>query len=410
MAARLAGVSEAARVRLAAGGTANAATLLALATDRALTVRAALAVSPRASSDVNDLLAADKDAPIRVLLARKLATALPQLTAAGHAELVARATATLTRLVEDAVEQVRAAISAALQGWPHAPRELVLRLARDASAAVSSPVIRLSQMLTEADLLQLLADMPAAATIDSVAARTGLSEAISDAVMATADTSAIATLLSNSSAAIREATLDALVARCVDRTAWQGPLVRRPSLPPRAALQLSGIVTADLLVMLMGRPDLDPALLGELRSELAQRTGCGREAFDSAGAAKDNSEFGEAAFAAALAAGERWRAMGILAAAAAMPFAAVDRVGSNRGAKSLLSLLWKAGYSMRVGVAAQSVIASSVPGDEMLASGDGGFPLSEREMVWHIELLLGEGSAPREPTRLRQASSDGDTS
>lgn len=380
--------TEAARVRMAAGAAGTSATLLALATDPSVTVRAALALGRQTPPDIDDMLAADRDAPVRLLLARRLATSLPRHAAAGRADLAERAAATLARLVDDEAEQVRGEIAAALVGWPDAPRALVLRLARDTAVAISDPVIRLSQALTEADLLQLLAEATTPLAPRAVARRERLGPAVADAVVASDDGAAIAALLSNPTAAIREATLDLLAARSATRPEWQAPLSVRPGLPPPVAQALSQFVTDELLGVLAARPDLPPALLERLRADLDLRR---RGAMPMPGAEPP----GEAEFAAALGRGERWRAMGMLAAAAGVPFAAVDHVAERRNAKALVSLLWRAGFSMAAAAAAQATITHTAPGGALLAGPDGAFPLGEREMEWHIELLAGIQPASR---------------
>jgi uncharacterized protein (DUF2336 family) len=133
-------------------------------------------------------------------------------------------------------------------------------LAQDAELSVCEPVIRWSPLLNTEDLLALLTKPPAAGIVLAVARRARLEPAVSDAIAGTADTVAIRALLDNPLAQIREATLDALVARSTDHPDWHEPLVRRPSLPPRAAKMLSEIVSAHLLAELATRADLPPRL------------------------------------------------------------------------------------------------------------------------------------------------------
>ncbi len=78
-------------------------------------------------------------------------------------------------------------------------------------------------------------------------------------------------------AQIREATLDALVARSVDHTDWHAPLVRRPSLPPRAARMLSEIVATHLLSELAKRADLAPSVAEEIRQRITAQLAIGHE-------------------------------------------------------------------------------------------------------------------------------------
>ena len=73
---------EAARVRLAAGLATSPNTLLTLAADAAVTVRAAVAINPAAPMQVDQLLADDPNTRVRTLLARKLAILIPSLTGA----------------------------------------------------------------------------------------------------------------------------------------------------------------------------------------------------------------------------------------------------------------------------------------------------------------------------------------
>src|SRR5207248_85745 len=130
---------------------------------------------------------------------------------------------------------------------------------------------RLSPLLTPEDLVALVSSPPAPETVTAVARRPHLAEAVSDAVAATADTAAIRSLLTNGSAAIREATLDSLIAQSAQHVEWHEPLVRRPLLPPHAARALSGIVATRLLEVLAERGDLDHELTEELRRRLTDR-------------------------------------------------------------------------------------------------------------------------------------------
>src|SRR5690606_18810420 len=120
--------------------------------------------------------------------------------------------AVLERLVEDAAVEVRSALAEAVARLPDAPRALILRLARDTALAVAAPVLKGSPLLTEADLLALVAAPPARFTRRVVAARPRLPEPVAEAVADSADSPAITALLANGTAAIREATLDRLAA------------------------------------------------------------------------------------------------------------------------------------------------------------------------------------------------------
>jgi hypothetical protein len=211
---------EASRVRLAAGTETDPDVLIDLATDSSVTVRAAVALNGAAPGRVNGLLAKDSDERVRILLARKLTALVPGLSQAERAQLYQETWDTLNMLVADEATRVRAVIADAVKELPDVPRELIRQLARDVDLSVYEPVVRLSPLLTTEDLLALVTKPPAAGTVLAVARRAQLEPAVSDAIAGTADTAAIRALLDNPLAQIREATLDALVAR--SRTVQSG--------------------------------------------------------------------------------------------------------------------------------------------------------------------------------------------
>jgi hypothetical protein len=64
-----------------------------------------------------------------------------------------------------------------------------------------------------------------------------------------------------------------------------------------------------------------------------------------------------------------------------------DEAVALRSAKGILSLVWKAGFSMRLAVPLQSLLARLGPA-ALVTSGPGGsFPLGIDEMRWQIRFL-----------------------
>ncbi|MBV9249282.1 MAG: DUF2336 domain-containing protein [Acetobacteraceae bacterium] len=384
-------------MRLSASAATLPATLNRLASDKSSVVRAALALNPAAPHEANQALACDDDERVRLLVARKLAGLVPSLSNAEQAGLQRQVFETLSGLVMDEAVRIRAVIADALKAIPNAPRELILRLAQDAAVQVSEPVIRFSPLLTTADLLALLAKAPVPATLIAVAGRAGIDEAVSDAVASSADSAAIRALLANKSAQIREATLDTLIAQASEHTDWHEPLVRRPALTPAATRALSQIVTTHLLHELLSRADIDPSLARELRNRLADhlsepkphlpRPGSefSRKTADATGTPPGHAN--EEAVLAAARKGEAGTAAALLAVAAGVPVSVVERAASLRSAKSVVSLVWKAGFSMRTGVALQTLLAHIAPGAVLPAGPGDGFPLAVEEMRWQLEFL-----------------------
>ena len=367
---------EATRVRLAARATTPACILHHLAHDPSATVRAAVAMNPAIAPDADRHLLADGDERVRILLAGKLATLLPGLTRAGQNAALDHVGQMLAALADDVAARVRIAMAHALTAMPEAPREVLLRLAHDPMHLVSDPVLRLCPLLTDHDLLTLLATPPHDKAVYSVAARPNLGAAVADHIAAHAHHDAVRVLLQNRSAAIREATLDALVGRAADHPDWHEPLVRRPTLPVNAHRTLMGLVAAELRNVLAAHADLPTGMADTLTGHLARLPGPAAQA----GKPEQPSE---AALATAIGAGDMTQAIAMLAARAAIPVCWVERAVSMRSSKGVASLAWKAGLSPD---AAQDLLAMlGLPSGP--PSRDGRFPFSTMEMAWQVELL-----------------------
>ena len=404
-----------ARVRLATATATPPRLLEALAMDPDVTVRAAVAMNAAATAAAELRLVGDQDERVRALLGSRLAALCPELSADDLDETRAHVLSLLRRLASDAAERVRVAIADVLKDMPQAPRELILTLAKDPVTAVSDPVIRLSPVLTEDDLIALLTTRPAAAT--AVAMRIALPSRASDWLATAADDDTVAVLLENRGAAIQEATLDDIVDRAEPRPRWHAPLVNRPSLTAYAARTLSGFVANDLLATLAARGDLAGPLIAELQqrlqTRLAQPAGPGAPARSQPAAAGrgqpdglvwpeedppaaaalllahrlfDAKGLDDEALLKALRRGQARFATAMLAVAGSVPASHVARAITLRSAKALTSLVWKAGLSPAMCVPVQIGLGHLKP-DDTLPDDEGGFALTEDEMRWQVAFL-----------------------
>ncbi len=391
-------MNAAARVRLGARTTTEPDVLVDLAKDPSVTVRAALALNSAAPRQANEILVGDPDERVRVLLARKLTALVPTLSTVEHEALCQQTWKTLAALVADEAVRVRAVIADAVKDMPDAPHELIQRLAHDMDVSVCEPVIRFSPLLTNEDLLSLIAQAPANTTVLAVAHRPRLAAAVADAIAATSDNAAIRALLANRSAQIREATLDALVARSVDHPEWHEPLVHRPCLTVRSVRLLSDIVAAHLLEVLASRTDFTVPFAEDLRARVATRLASDakeprqsepttEEALVWAQQLAKQGELVEDVLLAAARRGEARYATALLAVAAGTAISVVDRAASLRSAKGMVSLVWKAGFTMRAAVALQNLLAHLTPDAVLPAGPCGSFPLAVEEMRWQLDFL-----------------------
>lgn len=392
---------ETTKVRIGASPITSSEVMMMLANDASPTVRATLAMNRATPAHVDRTLARDSDERVRILLARKLGALAPTLSQDSQARLQQQALDTLRSLAADEAIRVRAAIAEEIKSLPEAPRALILQLAQDSNIMVCEPVIRFSPLLSPADLMALLAHAPSSATALAVARRADIDERISDAIATTANSEAIRALLSNTSAQIREATLDALVSRAVDHREWHEPLVERPCLPPRAARTLSEIVATNLLEVLAARPDFDASLTHDLRERLTSRLARERRidaarclsdsdkvvALAQAQKLSDTGRLDEATILEGVRTGDMNLVLAFLAVAAKLPVSVVERASSLRSTKGLVSLAWRAGISMHAAAALQAFLAR-LPPTVVLQPGPGGtFPLSTEEMRWQLDFL-----------------------
>ena len=83
----------------------------------------------------------------------------------------------------------------------------------------------------------------------------------------------------------------------------------------------------------------------------------------------------------------RWRrqrdargAADLLAVATGVPITLVERASTLRSAKSIVSVVWKAGFPMRVAGPLQAVLEQLGPAAMLLPGPDGQFPLSAEQM------------------------------
>lgn len=385
---------EAQCVRLAASPGTGADTLRALASHDQVTVRAAVAMNPSTPRSAYAALAGDADVRVRQLLGHRLATLIPGLSDSRNRALLRHVTAALRRLVDDEAERVRRTIAEIVRDMPAAPRELILRLARDTEMSVCEPVLRLSPVLTSADLLALLASPPARRTTAAIASRPHLAADVAGAIAAGVDAEAICSLLENGSAQLQEAALDALASRAKDHRSWHEPMVRRPKLSDGAAAALSEIVTTHLLAVLAERCDLAADVTARLKQLLQGRPAIGgplmatpEEALAQARALHADGRLDEAAIRAAALQGDARLCAAMLAVLAELPLGMVERATSLRSAKGIVSLAWLGRLPMELAVTLQILVGRVAPDAVLREQAGAGFPLAESEMRWQIELL-----------------------
>ncbi len=96
----------------------------------------------------------------------------------------------------------------------------------------------------------------------------------------------------------------------------------------------------------------------------------------------------EGVFLALLRRGAEQAAIDCLARAAQIDATLVERAVSMRDPRALVSLAWKAGYSMQAASRLQSELAGIPPGSALRATATGACPLGRGEMAWQLRELV----------------------
>ncbi|HEX3756806.1 MAG TPA: DUF2336 domain-containing protein [Rhizomicrobium sp.] len=380
------------RSDLAARLDAGADVLHYLARQGAKAIRAAVAANPTAPAATNRMLADDVEEDVRAELAAKIARLMPGLSEHESSHVYALTVETLEVLARDAAVKVRAILAEEIKSLDCVPREVVQALARDAQNIVAAPILEYSPLLSDADLMEIIACGQVSETLAAIARRKPVSAPVADQLVQTLDIPAVAALLVNRDARIRKETMDKIIAHAEEITSWHLPLALRADLSARAIRRIGGFVGAGIIERLVARNDLSDGtrihLNRELRARLAETEitiaappgNAAQAVADAQAHGKLDGVFVEHA----AQAGQRELVVHALAALAHVTDQTVRKILSAGNAKPIVALVWHAHLSMRVAFKIQTLIMK-LPGQELLpARGGVNFPLSKEEMRWHL--------------------------
>jgi len=382
--------AQSAQDELASEVDAGADVLDYLASNGAVATRRAVAANPAAPPSANRHLADDADEDVRAELARKIARLMPDLSADETDRLRTLTLETLDVLAHDQETRVRAILADEIKSLACIPKKIVLALAHDVEEIVAGPILQYSPLLSDADLMEIIASAKAEETLKAIAGRRPLSANLSDAIVGSLDIPAVAALLLNPRAEIREKTLDKIIAEAEQVRALQQPLVLRADLSPRAIRRIASFVGAELIEQLAERHRLDAdtakALKTEMRARLERAPAAISEEKASAAvaAALKARALDEAFVVAAAEDGHRETVALALAELAHVPPAIVRKILAAKSARPITALVWRARLHMRVAFKIQNHVMH-LPAHELLpARGGTDFPLTEEEMRWHL--------------------------
>ncbi|MBK19147.1 MAG: hypothetical protein CMM52_09980 [Rhodospirillaceae bacterium] len=397
--------SAAERGALAARTDVEPEILYFLAEDSDVNVRRAVASNTAAPVHVGSLLAEDDDEDVRCNLAQRIGQLAPQLDPSARERVGHIVGDVLETLARDQLPRVRQILAEELKDSDVVPISVVDRLARDKDMLVSAPILEFSPLLDDDTLLDIIQGAPESDALAAISSRGNLSESVSEAVVASDDEQAVAALLSNQSAQIREETLDVLVENAPSKPSWHKPLARRPALSQTAIRRLSEFVASNLLRDLERRRDIDSDTAMAINDAMKKRLieeetedvdenieeGEDRELADEkAKRLYEAGELDEESIIAALNRGERGFVTEALALMGEIPVIVVSKAVAMNSAKGMTAVAWKAGLSMNSAVELQLRLARVEPSKAVHPRPGREFPMSDEDMLWQINFFGGQ--------------------
>ena len=176
-------------------------------------------------------------------------------------------------LVRDAEVRVREALSAHLKANPEVPHDVALALSEDVDS-VALPMLKFSEVLTDADLIEILRHHGPAKQV-AIAQRPQVSGEVAGALIDTENETAVARLVANEGAELDDACLTRVMTSYEDNEAIYESLARRSNLPPAISEQLVSAVTQQLESYLQEKAELPADRVSNLLLQARERATVG---------------------------------------------------------------------------------------------------------------------------------------
>ena len=165
-------------------------------------------------------------------------------------------------LARDVERVVREVLAATLRSTPRLPHDVAIQLANDVDT-VALPILSGSLVLTDSDLIALVR-YSSPAKQSAIAVRGAVSEAVSDAVIAYGDDTAVSLLMRNHAAKVSDAGFNSAVDRFGRNEMVTSGMVGRETLPVTVSERLAVMVSEHLRQHLVRKHSLSPALASDI--------------------------------------------------------------------------------------------------------------------------------------------------
>lgn len=383
--------SEDQKKQLAARPDARPEVLYFLAEDQSPSVRMLIAGNASTPIQADEILKNDSDENVRAELARKIGRLVPGMKSEDQQIIRDKSIKVLETLAQDQLPKVRAMVAEEIKGSADVPKALVDRLARDIEDIVCGPILEYSPLLNDDDLREIIAAGVSSGALEAIASREAVSEQVSSDIAGTLDVPAVAALLTNKNAQIREDTLDQIISQASSVEDLHKPLSLRPQLSIRAMRRIAGFVASALVHAMTEQSELSEEqadeLLDKVRERLADEKVGDDEQAKLAAKAQDYFERGmldDKFVLEQIEDNRRELLMQCLAVMADLPPETVRQVIMSKSGRVVTALCWKAGLTMRTAYDVQTTFAL-VPAAQLLSAKEGNkYPINDNELEWHL--------------------------
>ena len=368
-----------------------------LADDSSDEVRRRIATNAATPLQADEMLVDDEDDEVRMELAAKIARLMPDLADIEQSALKDSTINLLERLASDQLPKVRAIISEELKSSDVVPKHIVTKLAMDMEAIVSTPIIEYSPLLNDVDLREIIAAGASESALVAIARRSVLSEDIADEIAISLEIPAVAALLTNKDAQIREDTLDKIIDQAQSVEELHKSLCMRPQLSVRAMKRITGFVASALVHLLMENNEVEEDIADDLLDNVRQRIASERieqkeedqmlvqaRDFLSRGMLSDEFVIEQ------IENNRRELLFACLSLMADLQIETIRKIIFSKSGRAVTALAWKAGLRMLTGYEMQIKLAL-VPASQLVSAENGkDYPMSEDELVWHLSYFSEE--------------------
>ncbi len=358
-------------------------------------VRQRVAMNKATPAQASDMIARDQHEDVRLALSGRLIKLLPELSLDKQSQLYAFTVQALGTLALDEVLKVRRALASSLKDHAFTPPDVAGQLAKDIEREVSEPVLRFCVALSDTVLSDIIATHPAAWAAEAIAQRPKISAGIAKKIIQKENNKAGQYLLANKGAEIDDEVLQEIVMRAQDFPEWHEPLVSNHKLPHKMANQLARYTDARIRKMLQdkGGYDVDEAdtvLEATRRRIKLQENSKNRTLKSLKRQIKDldiAGELNEEIINDYFAIGD----IGFLYEAMAYKLKTTEtKIRKAIGMKKpqvICAMCWKADLSARFAFRLQQELAGIKPAEVLVPKGGNAYPMSEKDMLWHLDFL-----------------------